>query len=93
MTIKEFCEQGYGITSTETINETCTIKLQDFQNNKPLEDCDTRIDSDDPTGDPIIYNIYDPDGNQLTSNLAENALTSEEAVRQFIENLPGKDDY
>lgn len=92
MTIKEFCEQDYGITSTETINETCTTNLQDFQNNKPLEDCETRVDEYTPTGDPIIYNIYDPDGNQLTSNLAENALTSEKAVRQFIKNLPGKDD-
>lgn len=92
MTIKEFCEQGYGITATETVQETRTINLYDFQNHKPLEDCETRVDEYTPTGDPIVYDIFDPNGNQVTSYLAENALTSEEAVREFIENLPGKDD-
>lgn len=92
MTIKEFCEQGYGITATETIQEIRTINLYDFQNHKPLDDCETRVDEYTPTGDPIVYDIFDPNGNQITSHLAENALTSEEAVREFIENLPGKDD-
>ena len=88
MTIKEFCQQGYGITATETIQEIRTINLYDFENHKPLEDCETRIDEYTPTGNPIVYDIFDPNGNQITSHLAENALTSEEAVREFIENLP-----
>ena len=44
MTIKEFCKQGYSITATETVQETRTINLKDFQNHKPLEDCDCRVD-------------------------------------------------
>lgn len=44
MAIKEFCKQGYSITATETVQETRTINLNDFQNHKPLEDCDCRVD-------------------------------------------------
>lgn len=87
MTIKEFCEQGYGITATETVQETRTINLYDFQNHKPLEDCETRVDEYTPTDDPIVYDIFDPNGNQITPYEAENGLTSEEAVCEFIENL------
>lgn len=92
MTIKEFCKQGYSITATETVQETRTINLYDFQNHTPLEDCETRVDEYTSTGGPIVYDIFDPDGNQLTPYLDENALTSEEAVRKFIENLPKKED-
>lgn len=92
MTIKEFCKQGYSITATETVQQTRTINLQDFQNHVPLESCDGEVYTSTPTRDPIIYDIFEPDGNQITPYKAENGLTSEEAVRKFIENLPGKDD-
>lgn len=92
MTIKEFCKQGYSITATETVQQTRTINLQDFQNHIPLESCDGEVYTSTPTGDPVIYDIFEPDGNQITPYEAENGLTSEEAVREFIKNLPGKDD-
>lgn len=92
MTIKEFCEQGYSITATETVQQTRTINLQDFQNHIPLESCDGEVYTSTPTGDPIIYDVFEPDGNQITPYETKNGLTSEEAVRQFIKNLPGKDD-
>lgn len=87
MTIKEFCEQGYSITATETVQQTRTINLQDFQNHIPLESCDGEVYTSTPTGDPIIYDVFEPDGNQITPYEAENGLTSEEAVCEFIENL------
>lgn len=92
MTIKEFCKQGYSITATETVQETRTINLKDFQNHKPLEDCDYRVDEYTPTNNPIIYDIFEPDGNQITPYETENGLTSEKAVRKFIENLPERND-
>lgn len=92
MTIKEFCERGYSITATETVQQTRTINLQDFQNSVPLESCDGEVYTSTPTGDPIIYDIFEPDGNQITPYETENGLTSEEAVHNFIKNLPGKDD-
>lgn len=92
MTIKEFCKQGYSITATETVQEIRTINLKDFQNHKSLEDCDCRVDEYTPTNNPIIYDIFEPEGNQITPYETENGLTSEKAVHKFIENLSERND-
>ena len=88
MTFDDFYKQGYQITATEIVQQTSVINLAKFYSGDSLSDCEEDVFETIPTDDPIVYDILDPKGDQLTPYTADNALTTEEDVYKFITNLP-----
>lgn len=88
MTIKEFIDQGYSIVAHESLIETQNIDLDDFARGVSLDECNTVIVDDTPNDDlKTTYDILDPNGDLMGPYDAASVLTTEEAVKEFIEKL------
>lgn len=88
MPLSEFIKKGYRIYAQEPVIQTEEINLTDLENNVPLDECQADvIDSTSDDTEEIVYDILNPDGDLLSPYDYKKGLTTEQAVRDFIEKL------
>lgn len=87
MELKEFINKGYTINAQVPAVQTQEILLNDLLGGKKLADCEGDVIDTWFNDDPTTYDIIDPNGDLISPYDSASALTSEEAVKEFIKNL------
>ncbi|PWT35120.1 hypothetical protein DKZ29_08125 [Limosilactobacillus reuteri] len=87
MELQEFINKGYSINAQVPAVQTQEILLNDLLSGEKLDDCKGDVIDTWFNDGPTTYDIIDPDGDLISPYDSVSALTSEEAVKEFIKNL------